>query len=225
MSEGRRGGERRRLTQFRRRRRTQARDTVACGSGRVLRSVLRPVLVNPHYAPSGKTAVVGRSWRYRGWVNSRKRDEPAPGSSRWTQRGSPRITARKSGVVRKKRKVVEATVPARKRGPRFGCPHVDKAVAEVTRRRLISNKLGYALQKERQGRVNGGLARSERRWMKPSTGTASERYAGVPASIPNDWVRSGRRLRVARECHLAVGPSPKAVSRSRDRGCSGHRIL
>jgi len=37
--------------------------------------------------------------------------------------------------------------------------------------------------------------------------------------------RSGRRPRVARECHLAVRPSPKAVSGSRDRGCNGHRIL
>jgi hypothetical protein len=83
------------------------------------------VLVNPHYAPSGHTAVVGRLRRHRGWENPRKREEPTPGSSRWTERGSPRITARKSGVVRKKRKVVEATVPARTRGPRFGCPHVD----------------------------------------------------------------------------------------------------
>jgi hypothetical protein len=30
---------------------------------------------------------------------------------------------------------------------------------------------------------------------------------------------------VARECHSAVRPSPKAVSGSRDRGCNGHRIL
>jgi hypothetical protein len=48
-----RGGERRRPTPLTRRNRTQARDTVACGSGRVLSSVLRPVLVDPHYAPTG----------------------------------------------------------------------------------------------------------------------------------------------------------------------------
>lgn len=47
------GGERRRLTLNTRGNRTQARDTVACGSGRVLHSVLRPVLVNPHYASQG----------------------------------------------------------------------------------------------------------------------------------------------------------------------------
>jgi len=49
---GSQGGERRPPTLDKRRHRTQARDTVACGSGRVLRSVLRPVLVNPHYAPT-----------------------------------------------------------------------------------------------------------------------------------------------------------------------------
>jgi len=49
----RQGGERRRPTLTMRRNRAQARDTVACGSGRVLHSVLRPVLVNPHYTSSG----------------------------------------------------------------------------------------------------------------------------------------------------------------------------
>jgi len=54
MSEGSLGGERRRPTPNKRRNRTQARDTVACGSGRVLHWVLRPVLVDPHYAPRQK---------------------------------------------------------------------------------------------------------------------------------------------------------------------------
>jgi len=49
--------------------------------------------------------------------------------------------------------------------------------------------------------------------------------SGFPASTPIIRERSGRRPRVARECHLAVRPSPKAVSGSRDRGCNGHRIL
>jgi hypothetical protein len=74
--------------------------------------------------------------------------------------------------------------------------------------------------------VNGGLARSERRWRKPSSGESSERYAGVSGlHSRSNGVRSGRRPRVARECHSAVGPSPKAVCRSWDRGCHGHRIL
>jgi len=37
----------------------------------------------------------------------------------------------------------------------------------------------YAQQKLRQGRVNGDLARSERRWVKPTSGAASERYVGA----------------------------------------------
>jgi len=37
--------------------------------------------------------------------------------------------------------------------------------------------------------------------------------------------RTGARPRVARECHPAVATSPKAVQRSRDRGCKDHRIL
>jgi len=169
--------------------------------------------------------LVGRTWRHRGWANSGNRDEPAPGSSGRTERGSPRITARKSGVVRTKRKMVEAIVPARKREPRFGCPHVEvvqlqKSLGGVWPRISSAN----ALQKERQGRVNGGLARSERRWVKPSTGEASERYVAV-RPVSRNGERSGPRPRVARECHSAVGASPKAVSRSWDRGCNGHRIL
>jgi len=46
------------------------------------------------------------------------------------------------GVARKKRKEVEASVPARIEELGFGCPHVVSAVAEVGRRRLASNKLG-----------------------------------------------------------------------------------
>jgi hypothetical protein len=54
--------------------------------------------------------------------------------------------------------------------------------------------------------------------------------SGFPASISIKHAksmrgRSGRRPRVARECHSAGGPSSKAVSCSRDRGCNGHRIL
>jgi len=89
----------------------------------------------------------------------------------------------------KKRKVVEAIVPARStRVVRFGCPHVvtqlQKSSGGVWSR--ISSVI--ALQKQRQDRVNGDLARSERRWMKPSLGTASERSVGVPASFPRERV-------------------------------------
>jgi hypothetical protein len=50
--------------------------------------------------------------------------------------------SRKRGsVARQKRKEVEASVPARKRELRFCWSHV-VFVAEVTRRRLVPNKLG-----------------------------------------------------------------------------------
>jgi hypothetical protein len=49
--------------------------------------------------------------------------------------------------MRKKRKKVEAFVPARIRELWFGCPHVVMQVAEVGRRRLVSNKLGKRIPK------------------------------------------------------------------------------
>jgi hypothetical protein len=77
--------------------------------------------------------------------------------------------------MRQKRKMVEAIVPARKRELWFGCPHVGNAVAEVGRRRLVPNTLGKrALKKGGQGRVNRGLARGERRRVKPSMNASCE---------------------------------------------------
>jgi len=45
-------------------------------------------------------------------------------------------------VIRKKRKEVEASVPARVMRVRVWLPARRNAVAEVSRRRLVSNKLG-----------------------------------------------------------------------------------
>jgi len=72
--------------------------------------------------------------------------------------------------------------------------------------------------------VNGGLARSEGRRVKPSAGASSEGYRRESAS-PLRRERTGARPRVARDRHSAVATSPKAVQRSRDRGRNGHRIL
>jgi hypothetical protein len=84
-------------------------------------------------------------------------------------------------VSRQTRKKVEAFVPARMREHRFQCSHVvfqlQKSVGDDWPRISSAN----ALQKERQGRVNGGLARSEGRRVKPSAGASSERLvAGRP---------------------------------------------
>jgi hypothetical protein len=67
-----------------------------------------------------KPTEVSRSIRYRGRASSRKWEEPVRGA--WLNgrmRGSPRVTAlrinpQRSCVMRQKRKVVMATVPARK---------------------------------------------------------------------------------------------------------------
>jgi hypothetical protein len=85
--------------------------------------------------------------------------------------------------VRQKRKVVEATVPARISGARVWLPaRRINAVAEVVRRRLASNKLGEHSTKMEQRRVNGGLALGDERRVTPSFGTGSERYVGAPDS-------------------------------------------
>jgi len=72
MSEGRRGGERRRhAPQSACTHRGHERSSQA-NRGRVLRSVLRPVRVDPHYAPQRQLSEVGRRRWHHGWANSRK---------------------------------------------------------------------------------------------------------------------------------------------------------
>jgi hypothetical protein len=72
--------------------------------------------------------------------------------------------------------------------------------------------------------VNRGLARSERRRVIPSAGESGE-TANRESDSPVTRARIGRRPRVSRDRHPAAFTSPKAVRRSRDRGCNGHRIL
>jgi hypothetical protein len=159
MSEGRRGGERRRHARPMRMHPTQARDIVACARGRVLRSVLRPVHVDPHYAPQAQASEVGRRRRHHGWANPRKREEPALGSSPPDvarlaacpplPRGRGRGTSEEEGD-RGLRPCEDQAEPG------LGCPHVVNAVAEVGRRRQVSNKLGNAPQKRRSGSSEQG---------------------------------------------------------------------
>ena len=71
--------------------------------------------VNPHYAPGAKRLEVRRSFRHRGRANLRKQEEPAPGL-KWAD--AARLAAchrfrKEERVARKKRKEVEASVPAR----------------------------------------------------------------------------------------------------------------
>ena len=177
----------------------------ATGGGGALREVSR----------LGKLAQAGRT--STGVFRSERRA---------ARRSSPLSQGRRRGGF-KKRKVVEAIVPARHtRVVWFGCPHVvtqlQKSSGGVWSR--ISSVI--ALQKQRQDRVNGDLARSERRWMKPSTGAASERSVGVSGQFPE---RTGRvRTKTHGGARVPSSGRPitqKVVCRSRDRGCSGHRIL
>jgi len=159
----------------------------------------------------GQPAVARRSWRHRGWANLRKREEPAPGSSKRTSRGSPPITAlvREKAWCGKKRKVVEAIVPARKReSSRSGCPHVVMQLQKSSGDLWSRISSAYAQQKLRQGRVNGDLARSERRWVKPPAGTASERSVAVPANARENGIGPDEDPGGAR-ASSAVGPSSK----------------
>ena len=138
--------------------------TLACthhapaADGRVLRSVLRPVHVDPHsYGGVPTSLVVRRSPRHHGWANPREWEEPTLGSDERASRGSPRVTAplQGRGVARQKRKEVEASVPARiessGRVARTSC-----SVAEVGRRRLASNKLGKRAPKRAAGSSERG---------------------------------------------------------------------
>jgi len=106
----------------------------------------------------------------------------------------------------------------------FGCSHV-AVVAEVGRRRLVSNTLGKRAPKRAAGS-------SERRpsFSRLSVGETAGSFGERKdedrrIGLTRKRVRIGPRLRVARDRHPAVAPSPKAVRWSRDRGCNGHRIL
>jgi len=122
MSGGRRGGERRRACARSacNRRRPKEIHGLRFFGRRVLRSVLRPVRVDPHYTQGAKSVfVVGRLLRHHGWASLRKREEPALGSDGRTQRGSPRVTAsaRERAWHGLKRKEIEVSVPRGSRVP------------------------------------------------------------------------------------------------------------
>jgi hypothetical protein len=149
MSEGRRGGERRRASPFKRMQPTHAR------SHRCMRTVdasfarsFDPCssILTMHAAR--KRLVVGRSVRHHGWANPRKWEEPTLGLVGRTLRGSPRVTAsaRRAACHVEKRKEVEASVPARIKSPGW-VARTSCSVAEVGRRRRTSNKLGIRAPK------------------------------------------------------------------------------
>lgn len=111
-----------------------------------------------------------RRWRVRGGIavgqareseNNRHR-----GLRERTERGSPRVTASARKVVRdaSEKEGDCGLRPCEVRELGSQCPYVAvKAVAEVTRRRSVSNKLARSAPKRATARVNGDLARCGRR--------------------------------------------------------------
>jgi hypothetical protein len=79
-------------------------------------------------------------------------------------------------VTRKKRKVVMATVPARKRESRAQCPYVVVQLQKSAGSILAPNKLVRSARKRVAVRVNGGLAKHGHR--RESVGGGAERNDG-----------------------------------------------
>jgi hypothetical protein len=107
---------------------------------------------------------VGHPKQHRGRATLRKQEEPAPGLQRLD--GARLATSHRfrkgEGVRRrKKRKEVEASVPARIEELGFGCSHVEtqlqKSVSGVWSRISSAN----ALQKERSGSSERGPSSSQ----------------------------------------------------------------
>jgi hypothetical protein len=114
------------------------------------------IATNSKLLASGESPIEGvaRWSEYRGRANPREWDyNRHRGFGRRTQRGSPLFTAAwgnssRSCVRSQKRKVVMATVPARKRESRAQCPYVVVTLQKSAGSILASNKLARsALQK------------------------------------------------------------------------------
>jgi hypothetical protein len=163
--------------------------------------------------------------RHHGWASPREREEPSLGSVRTDV---ARLAAchrfRKEGSVTRREKEGDRGLrPCEDQELGSGCSHV-VVVAEIGRRRLVSNTLGTALQKERPGPSERGPS-SERESAGETVGRRIERNVCRESGSPLRRARIGARLRVARDRHPAVHPSSNVVCGSWDRGCKGHRIL
>jgi len=152
---------------------------------RVLRSVLRPVRVDPHYARGAKSVfVVGRALRHHGWANPREWEEPTLGLDVRAQRGSPRVTAlaREAAWLVEKRKEVEASVPARIKSPGWLLARrvsLQKSAGDLWSR----IRSAYALQKERSGSSERGPS-SESRSAGETVGKGVERRERRESASP-----------------------------------------
>jgi hypothetical protein len=144
---------------------------------RVLHWVQRPVHAN-HHSTSWGVPLEGDAFE-AGIAVGQTRENGRNRHRGWHESGVARLAAwhrsqkeRRSG---KDKEGGRGHRPCEARELWFGCSHVGNAVAEVGRRHLVPNTLGKrALEKGGQGRVNGDLARSERRRVKPSASKSGE---------------------------------------------------
>jgi hypothetical protein len=110
-------------------------------------------------------------------------------------RGSPRVTAlgiRSEGscVMRQKRKVVMAIVPARKRELRAQCSYVVMQLQKSAGSILALNKLARSAPKRVTARVNGGLGGAATD-TKVSAFASSKRWTGDSACARRNGARPG----------------------------------
>jgi hypothetical protein len=212
VSGGRRGGERRRACAHQAHAPAHARGIVACAwQARPSLGPSTRARLSSLDARRQKRFVVRRSIRYHGWASPREWEEPALGPD---ETGAARLAAchrfrEEEAWQRQKRKEVEASVPARATSPGL----VARTSCFSCRSRQATPGLEYARhtrsKKSGQGRVNGGLARSDGRRVTPSAGASSE-IDVARRTPPVHWGRIGAGPRVARERHPAVTTSPKS---------------
>jgi hypothetical protein len=169
---------------------------------------------------AAQASEVGRSKRHHGWASSRRLERNQHwGSSERTERGSPPITARASEAAWLVRKGRGSWSPS-PRGARVEVwlPARRSAVAEVDRRRLVSNKLGKRAPKRAAGSSEQGPS-SSLRVAGETVGRRIERNeqsrVGLTGKTGEDrhetqgalrTASSGRRI--AKSDGAVVGPGP-----------------
>jgi hypothetical protein len=174
----------------------RSRDRCSYFGGRVLRSVLRPVHVDPHYATWAQAHVGGAS------ESASRLGKPGQlggtntgvdSNVRSAARHASPLPARGGRDAEKKRKEVEASVPARTESSglvaRTSIETLQKSVGDVWPRISSAN----ALQKERTGSSERGSS-SERRSAGETVGRRVERNARRESTSP---VKTGEDRRKA----------------------------
>jgi hypothetical protein len=226
MSEGSRGGERRRACAPKAQAPAHAREIVACAWQ------TRPSL-GPSTRARQSSLCTGARERPRGEATGfgiTVGQTHASGRNQHWGRTVGRSAARRvpplprgRGVARKKRKAVKAVVPARITSPgsrSYVVFKLQKSEGDLWPR--ISS--AHALQKERSGSSERGPSQ-ERRSAGETVGGRFGRKAGrVSSSLAQSKGEDRRRAQGGTRVPSSGHDIAHAVQWSRDRGCNGHRI-